>query len=129
MYRGWEVIKKKREKLSRVDSLGAVPVKNQAVSEKEDKEGNITLTLIRRQTILIKVVSKIFFIPEEKKIRLDEIGSWVWRKCDGRINVGEMIGEMSEEFRLSKKEAEISLRDFLRSLSTKRLIGFELRPR
>jgi hypothetical protein len=37
-----------------------------------------------------------------------------------------MIKLMSGEFRLSRKEAEVSLMSFLKSLSKKRLIGFAL---
>lgn len=54
------------------------------------------------------------------------MGSWVWRKCDGETAVEEMIRSMSAEFNLSRREAEISLMIFLKSLSSKKLIGFML---
>ncbi len=82
-----------------------------------------------RDTGAIRVISKMFFMPREKKIRLDEIGSWVWRRCDGRTDVEAMINQMSEEFKLSRKESEVSLFSFLRSMSKKKLIGFEIKDR
>lgn len=78
---------------------------------------------------IIKVFSRMFFMPREKKIQLDEVGAWVWSKCDGRTNVDKMIKMMSEEFKLSRKESEVSLLSFLRSMSKKKLIGFEVKAR
>lgn len=124
--RGWAVINR-RQNLSREDAFAAVPVKNRAVAEEQDEDGNLTLTLKREDTLLVRVLNKIFFIPGEKKIALDEIGSWVWRKCDESTTVAEMISLMSDEYKLSLKEAEVSLMSFLRSLSRKRLIGFALK--
>ncbi len=125
MFRGWAVIKRK-EKLSRAQALDAVPVKNQAASEAEGKEGGITLTLHRQETLFVRFISKFLFVPREKKISLDKLGSWVWKKCDGKTPVSKILNQMSEEFRLSRKEAEVSLMSFLKSLSSKKLIGFSL---
>lgn len=118
---------KRKQKLSREDVFGAVPVKNRAASEREDEDGNLTIVLTREDSFFVKVLNKFFFIPLEKKIELDEIGSWVWRRCDDRTPVGELINMMAGEYKLSRKEAEVSLMSFLRSLSRKRLIGFALK--
>ncbi len=86
----------------------------------------MTLTLIRRDSFFFRVLSKFFFIPKGKNIALDEMGSWVWKRCDGVNSVEKIIMQMSDEFKLSRKEAEVSLMSFLKSLSRKRLIGFVL---
>ncbi len=120
---GWSAIKK-RDSLSRAKAFSAVPVRNEVVTEEEVPDGTVLLTLPRRDTLLVRILLKIFLIPREKKVSLDEVGSWVWRKCDGETSVGDMVKQMAEEFRLSHKEAEISLMSFLKSLSNKKIIGF-----
>ncbi len=97
------------------------------VREHETGDGTLILLLPRRNSIGYRILSKMFFIPREKKVSLDEIGRWVWRRCDGQTTVGQLVRQLSEEFQLSRKEAEISLMGFLKRLATKKLIGFALK--
>ena len=117
-------MKQKKNKLTRYDTLKAIPLRNQAIKEGEKEEGEITLIVPRKNSRLIKIFSLAFRIPGERHISLDEIGTWVWRKCDGRTSVGSLIESLSGEFKISPKEAEISLLSFLKKMAQKKLIGF-----
>lgn len=72
----------------------------------------------------MRILFGVFHIPGEKKICLDEIGMWVWHKCDGRVTVGRIIEDLAKEFKINRKEAEVSLLSYLRKLGEKKLIGF-----
>ena len=117
-------MKQKKNKLTRYDTLKAMPVKNQAIKEEKKEEGEITLIVPRKNSGLINIFSLAFRIPGERRISLDEIGTWVWRECDGHTSVGDMIESLSREFKVSPKEAEISLLSFLKKMAQKKLIGF-----
>ncbi len=114
----------RKEKLSRQDTLNAKPVKNQAVGEKRNEKGETILIIPTRKGGWVRILSRILYIPQERTICLDEIGAWVWQKCNGNINVSKMIEALAKEFKINPKEAEISLLSFLKKLAQKRLIGF-----
>jgi hypothetical protein len=117
-------LKFKKQRLTREGTLKAKPIRNQAVGETSGYKGELILTVPVRKDRWLRIVSRILYIPGERKISLDEIGVWVWRKCDGKANVGEMIEALAGEFKVNSKEAEVSLLGFLKKLADKRLIGF-----
>ena len=84
----------------------------------------MVLAIPRKKARWVRIFSKLFAIPEEKKIYLDDIGGWVWQRCDGRVSVGKMIEDLAGEFKINSKEAEVSLLSYLKNLAQKRLIGF-----
>ena len=114
----------KKERLSREDTLKAKPVKNEVVKERKEEKGETVLVIPRKKVRWVGVLSRIFYIPPEKKISLDEIGVWVWSRCNGNVSVINMIEELSRQFKINRKEAEVSLLNYLKKLSQKRLIGF-----
>ncbi|MDP6113116.1 MAG: PqqD family protein [Planctomycetota bacterium] len=110
--------------LTREQSLTAVPVRNQAVRWEYDEEDDETLIVIpRSDTRWVRLLSKIFYVPESRRVTLDELGSHVWRRCDGETTVRDLIKEFSDRFKLSRKEAELSLITFLKQMARRRLIG------
>ncbi len=117
-------MKQKKRKLTRYDTLKAVPVRNQAIKEREKDNSEITLIIPRKNSRFINIFSLVFRIPKERHISLDEIGTWVWRKCNGHTSVSNMIESLSREFKVSPREAEISLLSFLKKMAQKKLIGF-----
>ena len=46
--------------------------------------------------------------------------------CNGRNSVGQMIDLLSEKYQLNRKEAEVSLLQYLKTLGQKRFVGFVL---
>lgn len=66
--------------------------------------------------------------PDYFIVNLDELGSLVWKKCDGEKNVGEMLKEIAEEmgekFEAENMKKRIFL--FLHMLHRRNLITLQL---
>jgi len=114
---------KKQAPLNRAQSLKTVPIKNRLVEETRTDDGTVNLFIPRRETWWIKTLSKVFFIPKGRKIALDELGSAVWEWIDEKNNVEQLITKFAEHFKLSKREAELSMVSYLRMLGKRGLIG------
>lgn len=117
------VFKKKPRRLSRDESLATVPVRNELLEYEEDEKGLASIKIPRKDTWWVKAMSKIMYVPSSKVVSLDEVGSYVWRMCDGKTTVKELIEDFRKEFKLSRKEAEVSMVAFLRTLAQNGIIG------
>lgn len=104
--------------------LDSRPVRNEAIQWERDENGEVCITLVRTKTWKVNLLSKFFYIPERRKLILDEVGSGVWEMCDGKTSVENMIRRMSAQYKLNLKESEVSLLHYLRQLGQKRLLGF-----
>jgi hypothetical protein len=115
--------------LTREESLDAVVVASGDVSLRERKDGGITLSVPFRPTPFVAWLSRRLHVTgtAERPLELDEIGSFVWRMFDGRTQVREMIRRLSERYKLNRKEAEVSLTSFIRTLAKKRLVVLAVR--
>ena len=117
----------KKPKLNRSAMLKSRPTRNESESINWEKteEGEIQIKIKRQEeSWKIRFLSKLFYIPKYKGFTLDEVGSEVWQMCNGRNSVSDMIGNLSEKYQLNRKEAEISLLQYLKTLGEKRFIGF-----
>ena len=115
---------KKQPKIGREAMLQSKPSRNDALEWTQNEAEEIVITLKRADTTKVKFLSKLFWVPEQRTLVLDEIGSQVWGMCDGRTTVQAMIRRLSELHKLNSKEAEISLLTYLKNLGRKRLVGF-----
>jgi hypothetical protein len=105
--------------------LGSKPIRNQAVNWEKGDDGEVLIRIPRGEYgWRIKLLSKFFYIPKERKISLDEVGSQVWELCDGETRVKDIIDRLRRKYKLNRKEAEISLVTYLRDLGKKGLVGF-----
>lgn len=116
--------RKKKEPLRRKDSLNAVVVKNQAVREEMTESNEIALTVYRdKNSLLTKLFINFLGLPEKKKIILDRRGSFIWELCNGKTTVKDMINRFAKEYTLNRKEAEVSIVHYIKSLAKKGLAG------
>ncbi|MCK5527274.1 MAG: PqqD family protein [Candidatus Latescibacteria bacterium] len=104
--------------------LGSKPIRNELVHWERDDNGEVLITLTRQTGWKINLLAKIFYVPKERKIGLDEIGSQVWEMCDGKHTVDRMIRRLAQTHQLNRREAEVALTTYLRQLGKKRLVGF-----
>lgn len=104
--------------------LASRPARNEALKWEKNEAGEAQITVIRQDNWKIRLLSKIFYIPKQRRITLDELGTEVWQMCNGRTTVAQMIDALSERYKLNRKEAEVSLLAYLRTLAQKRFIGF-----
>ena len=115
---------KKQPKIGREAMFKSKPVRNDQLTWETNEEGEVTVTLQRGESWKVRALSKLFWIPNQKTLVLDEIGSQVWNMCDGRTNVEAMIRKLSGIHKLNVKESETSLLAYLKKLGQKGLVGF-----
>ena len=115
---------KSKPKLTREAMLDSRPARNEALRWDKNDEGEAQIRVSRQETWKVRLLSKMFYIPRERKITLDELGTEVWTLCDGRTPVAQMIEVLSRKYQLNRKEAEVSLLTYLKTLGQKRFIGF-----
>jgi len=112
--------------LTRQQSLAARPLRNPAISARKLENGDMELTVPRRKDGLGKLLALVFYIPKERRVILEGIGSEVWDLCDGERPVSQMITWLAQKHKLNPREAEVSLVEYLRTLGKRKLIAFVL---
>ena len=106
--------------------LGSRPTRNDLITWEKNDNGEARITVERQDSWKIRMLSKVFYIPRQRTITLDEVGSVVWQMCNGRTTVAQMIEDLRKKYKLDRKEAEVSLLAYLKTLGQKRFIGFVL---
>lgn len=112
----------RQPKISKQRALASYPVRNQAVEWTSEGEQTV-LVARRREDWVGRLLTLFFVVPKERKIGLDPVGSYVWRRCDGQHTVAELIRDLADRYKLNRKEAEVSLTAFLRQLGKRKLIA------
>jgi hypothetical protein len=111
-------------KISREAMFGSKPTRNDLLEWEKTEDGEASITMKRGDNWKVRILSKIFWIPKQRTLILDQIGTQVWEMCDGRTTVEAMIRRLSRNHKINEKEAEISLLAYLKKLAQKRLVGF-----
>ena len=106
--------------------LDSRPTRNDLITWEKNDNGEARITVERQDSWKIRMLSKVFYIPRQRTITLDEVGSVVWQMCNGRTTVAQMIEDLRKKYKLDRKEAEVSLLSYLKTLGQKRFIGFVL---
>ena len=106
--------------------LNSRPARNDLLTWDKNDNGEVRISVTRLDTWKVKLLSKMFYVPKERTITLDEVGTEVWQLCNGRTTVGQMIDELRVKYKLDRKEAEVSLLQYLKMLGQKRFVGFVL---
>lgn len=104
--------------------LSSRPARNEALEWEKTDDDEVQVMVTRQETWRVRLLSKVFYIPKKRKITLDEVGSEVWQMCNGRTTVAQMIEALSDKYQLNRKEAEVSLLAYLKTLAQKRFVGF-----
>ena len=119
-------------RLSREQALQAVLIRNDAVTVDEKDSGDLVISIPILETRSFRLLAWFMRraskdpVPTSRKIELDEIGSFVWRSCDGKTTVGQLVNKLSKKYKLPRKEAEYSTTLFIRELAKKHLIALDL---
>jgi hypothetical protein len=119
----------KKPLISRSEALGSKPVRNREVEETKLESGDVMLTYpVRVKPWAGKLIDRFKGAsgqPHIKKLQLDALGTTVWELIDGRRSVKEVIKIFSERHQLHRREAEVSVSQFLRELGKRGLIGLK----
>ena len=98
------------------------PIRNEAVGVKTVDNDDLEITVYRKKAKLVTLLSKVFKLPETRKIILDKIGACVWTLCDGSKTVNDIIKVFSKKYGLGREKAERSLLVYSRQLTYRGLI-------
>jgi len=63
-----------------------------------EKEGRVILKVTKFRSRIGKWFCNVVKRPDHFFINLDEIGSFVWKKCDGKNTLGDILQEMKKEY-------------------------------
>lgn len=97
------------------------PVRSCEYEQNEEDENLITVLYKNTKPTFIE---KLFFkkqLEKPVKIDLDEIGSYIWLKCDGTRNVEDLISEAKEHFGEKIEPAESRSELFINQLVKNKL--------
>lgn len=115
------------QRLDRQASLSMTPVRSQRISEERSADGMaiITYPVTVRPWMakLLKRMGRGDTAPRAKKLELDTLGTEVWDMIDGRRSVRQITGRFADRHRVSGREAEIAITQFLRDLGRRGIIG------
>lgn len=115
--------KRNNPEINRRQSLEAVPVLNEGVTFREEPDTGrvvIDLRLIRRKRgFLSRFTPSII----ERSVRLDELGSFVFKKIDNHRNTLQIVEAFVEKYRVNRREALLSTVEFLKSLVKRGVIS------
>jgi hypothetical protein len=115
--------KKYAPKITRHEILAAVPVRNSLVEWETNDQDEVVLKVPRRQDRVGRILHRVFAAPPFKQVVLDEVGSDVWHLCTGENSVDTIVKTLSKKYKLSRREVELSLANYLRTLAQRGLIG------
>jgi hypothetical protein len=112
--------------LTRAQATAARPIRNPALSWHENEHGFAVVTLSRRRDLTGKVLASVFMVPESRPLVLDEVGTLVWKLCDGEHSFQDLVMALSREYSITQREAEVSMAEFMRLLGRRGMIAFIL---
>jgi hypothetical protein len=118
---------RKKPKLDRETSLGAIPQRNPAAGFYKDDLGLLRISIPRRRTWWVNLLARVFHLPRERRFSLDEVGSFVWEQCDGKRSLRQVIRGLARQYQLRRKEAEVSTANYMKMLMKKGLIGMKMK--
>ncbi len=104
--------------------LRLYPLRNSMVRSEQKDDGVYILIVPLPPRGLFGWLSRIFKLPREHRIELDEIGSVVWALCDGRHSVETIVQQLVQQFKLERREVEYSLFVFLNTLARRGFIAY-----
>lgn len=116
------------EAQSRERSLAMRPARNRLVRQEALEGGLVRLTYLSAYKPWFAGIARRMGAwdgrPLEKKLELDELGSFCWNLVDGERQVKEMARILAERYALPAREAELSVAAFLRELGRRGIVGF-----
>jgi hypothetical protein len=95
------------------DFMKLIPVRNPIVEWGEYADGGVYI-----------VLRKGGGVKKEKRLNLDDIGSFTWMNIDGKNSVEDLLSKICSKYKITRTEAETPLLIFLRKLAERRLIAF-----
>ena len=119
--------KKPTPTLTREQSLGCTPVRNNVVDWQLLDSGLVQVHyVLLLKPFLLSIFERFNTSdtePPTRTLQLDELGSQVWQMLVGTITTADLIREFATAHKVSAQEAEQSITLFLRELGKRGLIA------
>jgi len=112
--------------ISREQSLSAHPQHNPGVEVFETDDGLVRLSAAYQRRKATGWLAWLMAVPSKKYFTLDEIGSQVWRWCDGTRTVRTLADELAKRYKVNRREAEQAVNTYLKQLMQRSLILMEV---
>lgn len=108
---------------SRDDISNSVPHRN--LKWEDAQNGRITLIVPKfRNRLAVKFLLPLLPKPDIR-IHLDDLGSFVWKNCDGRQTVNVISSELLASFGSSAEQAHARTERFIRMLHKEKFITLQ----
>ncbi|UZP66650.1 PqqD family protein [Desulfovibrio mangrovi] len=107
------------------EALSCIPVRNSVVEESVDDNGLVLLRYpLAYKPWFGKLAGLFGSSPQalEKRLQLDELGSFCWRLMNDTRSVREIIACFREHYSLQESEARDSVSAFVRELGRRGII-------
>ena len=117
---------RKKPALTRDQALRARPFRNPALEWEQGDEGEIRLLIPRRKDLMGRALCWILRAPGHREIVLDDVGSDIWELCDGERSLEAIVYAVSKKYKMTLRECESSVSAFLKMLSERKLLGFQV---
>jgi hypothetical protein len=118
------MLRRRGPRLSPEEILRSRPIRNENLNTEELEGGGLRIHTKRREVWWVKLLAIIFPIPRDRRVELDAVGRQVWELCDGEHTLRDMISLFQQQHKLTRAEAEWSLRNYLKDLGRRGLVGF-----
>ena len=112
-----------KPRVTREQAFQARPVRNPDLKWRENEEECVEVIIPRRKDRVGRIMGWVFAVPDSKPVVLDEVGSHIWRLCDGEHTVGDLVQDLCDEYKLGWREVEVSLTEYLRMLGKPGMIA------
>lgn len=111
--------------VDRARSLAAVPVLNNGLEIGTGEDGKMVIRLRapRGKGFLARFQPPVMI----RTVKLDELGAFVVERIDGKASVKEIIESFMSRFRANRREAELSVVEFLKSLMIRGVISMTVK--
>lgn len=106
------------------DIMKSRPIRNSVIKWEQSEKGEVSLIIPQKNVLWVRIISKIFMLPNSRVVILDEVGSFVWSLCDGYNSIDTIVKALCNRYKLTHKEAETSLLEYFRKLGRRGIIGF-----
>jgi hypothetical protein len=114
-----------RKKPSPLDGVNLLDLAPAPVAEIEERDGKVVLLRPKPRTRGLRGLSdRITTFLSAPKVRLDEFGSFTWRRLDGRTTVAEVAAALREEFGETAEPVEDRLGLYIRLLRREGMLIF-----
>lgn len=111
-------LKKKQEKFPWVTLLDAVPVINTSAEVSNTEKGTVLIRIpLKKTRYLVPPLTWIFPVSSHRCLALDTIGAFVFRLCDGKRTIEQIIEKFAWQYKLTFHEARVPVLHFLQQLT------------